>query len=113
MEFFLGIDLVLASLSVFANCIVEDIESALATSVAVGVNSFDGVVALVSRSMESMPIGFLNVKLRAPVTTNLIGITVLEGVTGVIDGGHEDGIEGRDTATANHAQVNVVFHRAT
>jgi len=113
MEFFLGIDLVLASLSVFVNCIVEDIESALSTSVTILVNTFDGVVALVSRSMESMPIGFLNVKLRAPVTTNFIGITVLEGVTGVIDGGHEDGIEGRDTAAANFTQVNIVFENAS
>ena len=93
--------------------IVIDISGALAASVTILVNSIGGSVALVSRSMESMPIGFLNVKLRAPVTTNLIGITVLEGVTGVIDGGHENGIEGGDTAAANHAQVNIVFHGAT
>ena len=95
MEFFLGIDLVLASLSVFVNCIVEDIESALSTSVTIFSKHLRRGLALVSRSMESMPIGFLNVKLRAPVTTNFIGITVLEGVTGVIDGGHEDGYRGQ------------------
>ena len=92
---------------------VIDISGALATSVTIGVNSIRGSVALVSRSVEGVLIGFLNVKLRAPVTTDLIGITVLEGVSGVIDGRHEDGIEGGDTAAANHAQVNIVFHGAT
>ena len=93
--------------------VVVDISGALAASVTVGVDSIGGSVAFVSGCMESMPICFLNVKLRAPVATYLIGITVLEGVSGVIDGRHEDGIEGGDTAAANHAQVNVVFHRAT
>ena len=113
VEFFLGVDLILASLSVLANCIVEDIESALATSVAVGVNSVDGVVALVSCSVEGVSIGLLNVKLRAPVATNSIGIAVLEGVLGIVDGGHEDGVKGGDTAAADCAQVNIVLESAS
>ena len=66
-----------------------------------------------SSCMECMPIALLNIELRAPVTTDLVCIAVLEGVRVVIDCGHEDGIEGRDTATANHAQVDIVFHGTT
>lgn len=93
--------------------VVVDISGALAASVTVGVDSIGGSVAFVSGCMESMPICFLNVKLRAPVATNSIGIAVLEGVLGVVDGGHEDGVKGGDTAAADCTQVNIVLESAS
>lgn len=113
MEFVLCVDCILTTLSILALSMVENIESTLTTSITILVNSVDGIRALVSCSMEGMSIGLLNIELRAPVASNLVGIAVLEWIVIVIDRRHEDGVEGRDAATAYFAQVNIVFEDAT
>ena len=113
MEFILCIDRMLASISVLAWHIVEDIKSAFTISITIVVNSIDWSIALVRSSMECVSIGLLNIKLRAPVTTDFIRITVLEGVRVVIDCWHEDGIESGNTAAADITQVDIVFENST
>ena len=113
MKFVLCVDRVLAALSILALSVVEDIESALATSVAIIVHSVVWLVALVSRSMERVSIGLLNIELRAPVTANLVGVAVLEWIVVIVEGRHEDGVKGRDAAAADFAQVDIVFEDAT
>ena len=97
-----------------SSVLVVDIDGALATSVAVVVVAIcHRCVTLVTDCFECVSIGFLDVKLRAEESTNLVCITVLEGVVPITHGGHEDGVEGRDAATANHAQVYVVGHNTS
>lgn len=94
--------------------LVVDIDGALTTSVAVVVVSICAwCITLVADGFERVSIGFLDVKLRAEVSTNLICIAVLEGVVPITHRRHEDGVEGGDAATADHAQVYVVGHDAS
>ena len=95
MEFVLSIDLVLAAESVFALGIVVHIQSALATSIAVIVNTVGRCITFVAGSVEGMPVGLLNVKFWAPVATNLIRVTVLERILNVVvSSGHENSVQG-------------------
>ena len=81
MEFVFCIDRVLASFSILADSIVEDIEGALATSVTTVIFSRSiWCIALVSCSMKSVSIGLLDIKLGAPMASNLVSIAVLERV---------------------------------
>lgn len=59
---------------------------------------------------ESPFVGLHDVKLRAPVTTNLICIAVFERVTIVIDCRHENIVKSSNTATASFAQINIVLN---
>jgi hypothetical protein len=114
MEFVLCIDRMLASISVLTWHIVEDIKCAFTTSVTVvELSSPVRGVTLVRSGVECVSIGLLNIKLRAPVTTDLIRITVLEGVRVVIDCWHEDSVESGNTATADFTQVDIVFENAS
>ena len=94
MEFVLSIDLVLATESVFALGIVVHIQSALATSIAVIVDTVGRCIAFVTGSVEGMSVGLLNVEFWAPVATNLVRVTVLERVLNVIvSSGHENSVQ--------------------
>ena len=108
----LSVDRVLGTGSVLSWRIVEDVSGAVATSVAVSVDSILGCIALVSGRVERVSIGLLNIELGAPVTANLVGVAVLEGIAVVVERRHEDGVEGRDAATADQAQVDIVLHGA-
>ena len=56
-------------------------------------------VAFVTSSPVSKLVGLHNIKFWAPVTTNLVGITVLERILVVVNTWHQDGVKCGDTAT--------------
>lgn len=94
MEFVLSIDLVLTTESVFALCIVIHIQSTLATSIAMIVDTVGRCITFVAGGVEGMSVGLLNVEFRAPVATNLIRVTVLERVSNiVIKSRHENSVQ--------------------
>lgn len=112
MERFGSVDRVLARRSKIVGKVVSEyVHSALTTSVAVSVDSVGvGRVALVPRHVEGILISLHDVELGAPVTANLVCITVAKVIVLVIDCWHHNSVDGRNTATAHLRKVNVVVH---
>ena len=106
-----SVDGVLCARPVLSLCIIVDVHGALSTFIAVVVNSILWQVALVAGRMEGPLVCLLNVELRAPMSTYLVGITVSE-IVAIVGSRHKNGVQGGDAATANIAEVDSVFEGA-
>ena len=87
--------------------VCQEVKSAIATSITVVEDTVLRCVTLVARDVEGMLIGLHNVELRAPMATDLIGVTILEWVTCVVKSRHCDSVEGSKTVAVDSAQVNI------
>lgn len=76
----------------------------LATAITIPINT-TGIwrITAVTRGPESPLVGLHDIEFRAPVAPDLIGITVLERIVLVINGGHEHVVERGDAATSSSA----------
>ena len=111
MELLVRVDSIdTAWLEVTFDTVAEDVDRALSVSITVAIDSI-GVrgVASVTSCAESIFVRFHNVELWAPVTINLIGVTVAKYIIDVINGWHQDGVKSCDTSTANFAEVYIVL----
>ena len=114
MEFIVRVDARGASWKELACDIVfMNIKSTLTSSITVVVDSVGWGVTFVSSRVEGILISFHDVELWAPVPSNFVSITVFERILIVFHTGHQHGVKGGDTATADFTQVNIVFDRAT
>jgi len=111
MELLVRVDSIdTAWLEVTFDTVAEDVDRALSVSITVAIDSI-GVrgVASVTSCAEGIFVRLHNVELWAPVTVNLIGITVAKYVVNMINGWHQDGVKSCHTATANLAEVHIVL----
>ena len=108
----LRVNRVLFARAVLTLSIVDDIECALAASVAVIVHSVGWGVTFVAGRVEHVLVCLLDVEFGAPVATDFVSVAVLEWVCAVVKCWHQNGVEGRDAATPDLAQVDRVLKDA-
>ena len=114
MEFIVGVDARGASGNVFAcDVVLVNVQSAFTPAITVIIDSVGWGVTFVSSRVEGILIGLHEIELWAPVSSNLVCITILERILIVLHAGHQHSVKGGDTATADFTQVNIVFDGAT
>lgn len=87
-----------------ARSVLQEVHVTLATSITIPINT-SGIrrITAVTRGPESPLVGLHDIEFRAPVAPDLIGITVLERIVLVIDGGHEHVVKRSDATTSSFA----------
>ena len=84
----------------------------MSIAVAVRVGAF-AAITLVSSGPPGVLISFHDVELRAAVSTNIGGVTVLEGIATICRVRHNDCIQSGEAAAFTIAQINIELDGAT
>ena len=87
--------------------VCQHVKGAITATVAVVEDTVLRRIALVAGDVEGVFVGLHDVKLGTPVAAHLVGITILEGIARVVEGGHRNCVESRQTVAVDSAQVDV------